>query len=498
MLAIAFGVGVITLYRGQMIDEADNLVGGTLILQGDILYRDVFSHHFPFPYYWTAILIGLFGKSLFFCRLSVLIFQLTVFALGLSLSGDYLLIGASAVIWSLVRPFYYGNLVIYSSFSAAALLMIFLISLTLFRQQDSSPGWKHWLLLGLFSAIALLTDPLSIYAVAITMLFLLAKRPVWGLKAGLVTTAFLLLYVGYLAFSGNLQAFWNNAILFNSQVYGKYLEVNPLRLGLLYDLVVKGLGVAGKVWFNFDLFKPIVDEYSQLDQWFFTGFLYRFSIIATTLLLASRKQFRGALFLYLFAAATLIISPWNFRAQPFILIAITAIAALITGEWWRDTPNQFPRAAQVVVGAVTLVLVGWLCFRLTENLYATVNTNLEVYFAGIGKDTAYIRELSCGQPDVLLAYYPGGTYVNWFTGLEPVAGYAYMWPWVAEVGLDKVIDKLSQEETLAIVVIEDGILWTYFDTRVYLRPLDDFLEAHYHEVEAGVYISPALYARCSK
>lgn len=497
LLAISFGVGIITLYKGEFSDEADNLVAGSLILQGCALYRDVFSHHFPFPYYWVAIVIGLFGKSILIARLSVLAFQTVIFALGMKLSSNYWLVGITAIIWSVVRSFYKGNMVLYNSFAGAALLLI-LIAILAILQQRTSPDWKHWLTIGLFSVISILSDPLSVYAIAIAIVFLFTKKPVWGMKVSLIIGGVLLLYVGYLFVAGNIQAFWNNAILFNSQVYAKYIYTNPLRIGDLYNMTVNGLEIANKIWLNFNPLKPISDGYTQLDRWFFTGFIYRFSIIATALFLALRKQFRAAAFIYLFAASTLTINKWDFHEQPFIMISLVAISALVTNEWWRDTSNKFLRTTQIVVGVIVLVTTMWLCLRLTENIFNNINIYREVRFDGFKKEAANIQELTCHQPGVLLAHYPAGTYYYWFSGMKPVSKYVFMWPWVAEVGLDDVIYELSQRQTLAVVVRQECLIWEKYDTKVYLRPLDEFLEVNYHKVAEGIYLSPALYLRCSK
>lgn len=497
LIAISLGVSFITLYKGQFGDEADNLVVGSLILRGYALYRDVFSHHFPFPYYWMAIVIGLFGKSIFIARLSVLAFQNVAFALAMELSGDYLLLGINAVIWSIVRSFYLGNMVLYSSFAGAALLLIFITILAIL-QQHTLPGWKHWLIIGLFSVISILSDPLSIYAVAVALFFLFTKKPVWGMYVGLVIGGLLSLYVGYLYITGNIQAFWSNAILFNSKVYAKYLYTNPLRFGDLYDMTVRGLDIADKVWMNFNPFKHITGLYTDLDRWFFTGFLYRFSIIATSLFLAGRKQFRAAAFMYLFAASTLIIAPWDFHGQPFIMVSLFAISALITYVRLYDTSRKFLRTSQIIIGATVLVLTGWLCLRLSVKIYHQLSTYGEVQFADFKNDSAYIQQLTCNQPDVLLADYPSGTYYYWFTGMKPVSKYTFMWPWVAEVGLDDVIDELSQKQMLAIVVVQELVIWDQYDTKVYLHPLDEYLELNYHKVAEGIYTSPALYLRCSK
>jgi hypothetical protein len=118
LVLVSFCIGFLTIYWGTEGDEADNLVVGTLIARGSVLYRDIFSHHFPFPYFWTALVVSLFGKSLLWIRASVWLFQIASFGIAMELSGYCLTLGCAAFFWSITRIFYQGNLVLYSSFCA--------------------------------------------------------------------------------------------------------------------------------------------------------------------------------------------------------------------------------------------------------------------------------------------------------------------------------------------------------------------------------------------
>ena len=131
LLAISLGVGLITLYKGEFGDEADNLVVGALILRGYALYRDVFSHHFPFAYFWMAGVVAIFGKSLLAARLSILVFQVVALFAAMRISGRYLLVGLVALFWGVLRPYYFGHAVFYNSFAGAALLVVLVTTLTL-------------------------------------------------------------------------------------------------------------------------------------------------------------------------------------------------------------------------------------------------------------------------------------------------------------------------------------------------------------------------------
>jgi hypothetical protein len=496
LLTAAFLIGLLVLPYGEFGDEADNLVGGELLLHGYSLYTDVFTHHFPFPYYWVAAAVALFGKSIWAVRFSVLIFQTLAFGSGMGLSRGYLVGGAAALLWSVLRPLYLGHMVLYTTFASAALAPIFLITLAVLLDRIQ-PNWKHWTALGAFSVAAFWSDPQTAYAVGAALLLLASKRLAWGIKPGLVFGAVSAAYLGLLLVGGSFDDFWETAVAFNTNVYRHYISTPVLRLGELMQLAVRGLDVSNPVWYNFSPLRPITEEYTQPDRWLFTGFFYRFAVLAGASWLALTRRFRPALFLYLFAASALLIHPWGFRSQPFVLVSLLAAAGVLTGEWWPAGAR--PRLRLVYIFLV--VSLGLLVLPLSGRMSArTVRYSLHSYghsaFTAFEVESAYLQNISCHNPEVRLAHYPAGSYYYWFSGMKPVGKYIYMWPWVAEVGLQEVIAELDRPQTLAVVVRQEMILWERYDTREYLRELDELLEWKYIELSPGVYVSPALFRLC--
>lgn len=77
-------------------------------------------------------------------------------------------------------------MVLYSSFAGPALLLTFIIARAVI-QQHISPVREHAFTVGIFSVIAILSDPLSVYAIAIVFAFLYLKNIRWGLRVTWIT-----------------------------------------------------------------------------------------------------------------------------------------------------------------------------------------------------------------------------------------------------------------------------------------------------------------------
>lgn len=496
LLAISFLIGFYTLQASQFSDEADNLVLGSLLARGLIPYRDTFSHHFPFAYYWTAAVFEFFGDSVLAARVSLHLFQVASVLIAMRLSGFYLGLGMAALVWSLLRPLYLGHLVLYSSFAGPALLVVLAIVLAIVLEK-AVPGRAHWLAVGIFALIALLSTPLAAAAVAVALVAMIGASRVFGIKAAIVVAAGLALFGLLLWASDTLVPFWEDAIRFNSEVYGRYINADTFPVKPFLRQALTGLEITDPAWRQLDPLRAIKPEYSWVDRWVFTGFLYRFAALAATFSLIARRRYQAAVFMYLFLAGTLVIERWDFRAQPFVLAALFALAGVATQEWGQ-AKRRWVAAVDSGIGLALAVMVAWLGIRGAQAIYSNRNAySLTGQFAGLRAEAERIKALSCGIDGVKLAQFPEGSYRFLFTGMEPVGGYTYLWPWVAETELDHTIEALSEDDLLAVVVRNNQVIWGHWDTREYLKPLDDLLARDYVQVGEGVYESPELARQCA-
>jgi len=103
----------------------------------------------------------------------------------------------------------------------------------------------------------------------------------------------------------------------------------------------------------------------------------------------------------------------------------------------------------------------------------------------------------CSQPDVQLAAYPDGHYLYLLTGLEPLGGYPFVWPWVADTELASILQELERPKARVVVSLEDVVVWGRYDTREYLAPIIGYVRSNYARTDAGLFLSPALAKDCA-
>ena len=509
LLWCSFFVGCIPVYLGLYPDEGDKLAIGLFMARGSVLYRDLFTHQFPFTYYWVAAVFGLLGPTVLAARLSLLFLQLVCFALLMRLTRATIPVGLAAVGWSATRHLYYGHMVLYNAFAGLALGVVAVIILVVLLSQRGPSRWV-WVILGLGAAMALLTDPLALAPLGVGFVFLALSRERWrGLSLVVAVLALVLSgYGAYLALSGTWPDFYRDVVVFNSQVYIKYYDLSlDTYLAQLRGAAGAGLNILlPGTWLVPEAYGPNA-HFAAFSQWLFGGFLQRAAVLAFCLLLLRQRHWRAALFTYVFAITLLPRTEVFFRQNAFILFSYLCSGMLLARAWppaWRWAPGGSglwpqPPALKLVTRARRWG--AWAAAALALWPAVLGLTVLTLHLGAYGYDTNFldtqrladkIRAATCGR-DVALADYPGDPTLYFFTGLRPVAGYVYLWPWVADVGLRDVIASLSQEEAIVLAPAYENV-WG-IKTSVYLADLQAYVHAHFVPV-GDAYLSPQLAAKC--
>jgi hypothetical protein len=518
LLFLSFLLGLLTIYYTyyNSWDEGDTYAGGWLVSKGWILYKDFFSHHFPFPYLWIGLVSKIFGASILAYRFSLLLFRLILF-LAIFRSSPYpIAIGLTSLAWSLIGPLYLGNLLLYYSFAGILICSVMFVLLAILNK-DTSYTFRKAIFIGALTGLLMLTDPVMIFASVVIMAFIGYSGFLTGigrkqkllyiisplLSLGMV----ILLYTIYLLLTSSLDEFIQNAILFNTEVYSRYSGMAFSLKGLLHD-ILSGLDIlASQYRQSYSPFYKF-EYFTDLENWFFTAFFFRLSIILTSAILLLQKKYLGGFFIYLLGLALYYRGISNFHGSPFVMFSI-ACTCYIIQEFWKLMAAVYekgtsPSFLQVVLRWTALIFsIGLVFMFLLLNIRIVGywidqrdQLSYEIQFGHITNDSGYLRQFACGNPDASLLVYPIDPGKYFFSKLTPASEYVFMTPWIAEVGEQHAISDLHGKA--AIVYINKDIDIWGFPVKGYLKNFLSFLDEQYIEVDKNVYISPMLEQYCEQ
>ncbi len=493
LLVLSLVPGVAQLYFNTFVDEADNLAVGALVAHGAVLYRDVFSHHFPLAYWWAAAVFLLCGKSILAVRLSILALDVAVFGLAIALTDFALPVGIAAVVWQTIAGLYYGNSLTYHTLAGVALFGTFVGTLSV-MVGTAPPTRALAAFVAACGAVAVLANPLAGWALAICVVVLATTqrgRGTGAIVAGAAGAALLIAEAVLLA-GGAWRAFVADVVRFNADVYRRYLPIEPFPLGTAAVRAVTLLDVFDPRWSNADPFYLLTNR--APDRWVFTGLFFRLAILGATGAFLVRRRFHAAALLYCFAAMLLATrADERFPAIPLVLVGLFAggwVASELSGR------TGAARAAAWTSRAVAAGVLAWIALRGAGTLVANrAQLSWDASFGRVERTAATLRRAACGR-DAALGVYPAEPLLYFFSGMRPVAGYPFVYPWVAEVALDRIVDALAHQD--AVVAIDvGGSVWGY-KNRDYLAPVIRAVQSGYHQVATSVWVSPSVWEACQR
>jgi len=442
-------IGVSTLNSRIFSDEEDNFAVGSLILKGFLPYKDIFSHHFPFAYYWTFIVFLFAPNSIFVARFSILFFQIVIFGIIAFETKNYVAASIATITWILLRNFESGNMVLYHTFAAFSLTLIYAIVYG-FVAETLLINTRRLIIIAFASMIAILSTPLSAYAVGVAYIAIIYKLIKLSKQRLLfifvtISVGLIFIFIGYLIVTNTIIDFIEDAILFNKNIYAKYNSFYSFQLKrgvlTLIDNLISIFQLREHIWYNFDPMRPISREYGWIDQWIFTGFIFRASFIIYIIKNLINKKASAAIFIAFFAASILTIGRWGFHGQPLIVCGLYTTAMIIQGiKGERLNYKNIVNDLDFMVRMVLLLMVFWLNIRLINALHKNLDgLPYQKLYAPILKQSKKLKQLTCNNDDVTLLYYPNGYQYYFFTGIKPFSRHLAMWPWMAEIGEEEVL-----------------------------------------------------------
>lgn len=531
LLIISFLIGLTKVYFGRFVDEAETITFGWLISQGDVLYRDIFSHHFPFPYYWVAMVVSFFGNSFISIRISVLMLQVSLFAASMRITKFYLAIAMTSIAWNLINQFHRGQEAIYATFEGILMSVVLILILWIIVQRPIVKV-RVLVLIGGLLGLALLTDPLMIYPVSIALLGLLIsginypKGERW--KAGLrhvlfpVLSAALLIgaYGLYLYNSDTFLAFYRETIWFNSEIYSKYVDASPNRVGVLSQNLFSGIKILDSRWYeqlspfiHLEPYRSVkLDNENQYSSWIFSGFLFRISILICSLGLVLNRKVMAGIFLYVYSGSLLVREDDGLYAIAFTMVSLFAAFYLLfelrkPAHLYETRENQTSKSSPllrmlragwvillIMIGGMHLWSAGKGGYFIVDNPRAFANSNHVWQYIKFGRD---VRELGCNAENLELGVYPINPIVHFVTGIPPVSKYVWMYAWVAEIGQDELIGELKDNPAAVVWIRVERGAGSPDGVAAYMADTIKFLDEVYPIVlNNAIWMSPELAEKC--
>jgi hypothetical protein len=471
LLALLVFWGVI--HVPVFVDEADNVMGACLIGRGAHAYQDFFSHHFPMPYYVLAA----FGEPMSCSVLAGRLVGIVSLALAGAAFARITHNPASAfalLLLALVAPLYYLQL-----FVAEVLVSVGLI-VGLALLTDQGRRMRDPLSYGLrFIALTILawSSPIGLMMAAIVMALMVAGADRRFLAVGAACLASILVWPVALLLHGSLRAFTEQAVLFNVQVYSRFLDVgltNPL------DLLWQTLTFV-RHRFSFVVDWMIGQKTDATPATFAVGLELLLVVLLGLLLVRSRKErlFRIGVCLLL----PLSVARDGFHLAPFVVLASFACAHLLSAVSGRS------RLMRAMVLAIAVIAVRIYFF------YLPVERNAPDELAQSLQPEGRVAQMLA--PDDTVLYLPIAPQGYLALDRQPGSFYTFFLPWQAAVpgAEDRIIADIEQNRVAVIVVDQDAQVWEKYRLSDYAPHLVAHIMANYHPLDGNDRRKARIFAR---
>jgi len=467
-------------------DEGDNMLGALCVARGGDIYKDYFSQHTPFPYYFTALfaLMGVnsvIGFRLAF-SLALLIFWLVIYlAYAGSVPKMALLFFMAA--YPLLAPFCLGHLILAEVFTAHALVVL-LLEYLCYLQVRALP-LRRMLVISLCVFVAVMSCFISIYAVFFILLgfglgelrglaraTFAARLRRWGLFLLLLAAPFGLLSAWYAA-TDNLRNFYEMAYLLNRTVYSHYIG-----------------GMGASAWAPFLSMPPawLLHIWAALAAGVTRGAMTLSLLLAATnlifLVVLFRRQALAALILFLFLAATGIrgyggSGYTGFHSMPYYVVSLLVFGLVLS---WLARPKIW-----AWIGSLGLLLI-------------FLGLTLPVYAGHAQFKVAALRKCPLYEP--YIQAFTRASDMIWSAGLSdylfidnrlvPASRVCGLPPWVAERYSDMIIEDLSRNRPKLILLDPEWRIWGY-RMGDYGGKIISYIQEHYQSLDKSDPVKRAIY-----
>lgn len=514
-LIFIFGltIALFFIYSWKTIDEGDNISVGWLLTEGKVLYTNIFSHHFPFPYFFLSLFFRVFQPSVFIARLSLILFELSAFLFLFFTTKRYSTISLTYLFWTIISRFFLGNLVLYYSFTGVSIFAIFVLAISICSEnsRDGKERFTVPAILGFstFTTISVLSDPTSAIPIfCVTLGLLITTKRLKNILIIVLAVTFLIsLFILYLIVNHAVHAFIQNAIVFNHAYYLNYNSGSSNLFTTLWTFVKNFNPFSNSFALNPGGLPRNIRDSSHLIQWFFGGFYYRIVLIVFTIVIGISQKWKTAVWVLLFFISLFFRSDVFFH--PISVLLISTFCSFYLLAVFGTNIMQFKKFTSSFL-TLSRFFFEFLCslmiiFFISSMVYFSIldirkipdQNSYSTSFGSYETKIQRISTLTCNLEDVKIASYPSDPYIYLLAKKEPFEGYLFMYPWIVDVAKEKVLLSLeNQKQSFILLSIDkEGSFWGSKNAD-YLADYINYLDENYIQTEDGYYLSPGIYTAC--
>jgi len=359
-------------------DEFSNLLGGKLMLQGLVPYKDFFDHHMPFGWLLSAfILLFSFGSyTLFRFWWATLAFvALSILAIWIKKNYRefYYPVLIYLILYPLMGVYFWFHLVLADSLAALFISLVFwiLIVQSLTKKIDK----KALMVASILIAAIVFSSLTYIYLIGILYLWILYlfvydNRSIK--EAGKIIGIFFIPYVIfllYLLFTNSLWDFYNANVLYNTQHYisipnyvsGRFFNPIKFALALIYNF--------------YNNYIPLLSQIKHLDLYFPIITLSGLSTLTLFILLIRKYPTTAVLYFFFLSFSSprsdiQKVSETNYQMSAFIVIGVmSSIISLFLIRKYPPKERLFSDLARLVQVIIFIFLLFSSIFLL-NNTYS--------------------------------------------------------------------------------------------------------------------------------
>lgn len=495
---ILTGIGLFLLYfilcsaylnQGVFCDEVDNMVGGMVVADGGVVYRDFYSQHTPVMYYLCAIFRLLGASSIFQYRLFFYLTLSLIWVLMYLRYKNYVGKFAMAlypVVYAVTMCNFdgLGHMVLSEQIQSQAMVVLMIELLLFFQNKELKLSNSILISIAIAAGFGVaFMALLPIAAVFVGVLYIEISDSVIG-KIGvgativriwkkywrallIIAVPFLAAFVYFAAF-GLIRNVYDQAYLLNTKVYATYTG-----------------GFGGNILNT--IVSPFQNYFSQLLSSLNALFTDPFGNLRILLNYVVNIIFVIGLFKWrksygVIMAAFIVLTGARgftaFHSIPYWAVCIM-MGLILAARWIKAHPqwkSYSVKQAACICSAVFLIVTPYMTTFTnivpTHETLAAVTQNVPA----TNSYEDYIQKLT-GPEDTIYANTLNNTfYIN--ADRFPASRMYNMVPWFADLFEDKAVEDLSNNQPKVIIYDPKGTVWDYVYEE-FAPSVDRFIKENY-------------------